>query len=264
MNNYNELIRKFEKDILRDKSLNTAKAYIFNLNKFLKYLNGDYITEESFQAYIDKLKDLAPASINQHKVAINSFIKFIGKDRMIIKSKGKETLPVKMVKEKDYKELVNYTKHERNDELSLRYKCMLMLGGECGLRASEVLNLRVDDIDLNILTIQKSKRNKTRKVPISKKNLKMLEKYIKNNEKTDKIFFIKYITLSKKFTQYCDMLGLKEYTFHGLRHMCATRLLEDGHNPKSVADFLGDSVKVLLEIYGHTTEKQLSKMALDI
>ena len=264
MNNYNEKINEFQKDLLRNKSENTVKAYVNKIELFLKWLNDKEITKDNFQEYIDSINNLAASTLNQYIVAINNFIKFIGKERIDIKSKNGAKSNIEMVKKDDYKELLKYTDTEKIDEQKLRYKCIIMLGGEGGLRASEVLNLKVEDIKDNLISVLNSKRNKSRKVPLSKKNLKMLNGYIKTYGKTDEIFSIKYITLNKKFNKYCDMLNIQDVTFHSLRHMAATTLLENGNSPKAVADFIGDSVKVLLEVYAHTTESQLSKMALTI
>ena len=71
------------------------------------------------------------STINQSKVAINNFLEFIGENKIIIKSKKKITTNAEMVKIEDYKELLKYTETEKTEEQQLRYRCIIMLGGEC-------------------------------------------------------------------------------------------------------------------------------------
>lgn len=58
--------------------------------------------------------------------------------------------------------------------------------------------------------------------------------------------------VSKHFSKTIENNGLHKLTFHGLRHSCASMLVNDGFNPKDIQEWLGHSdVRTTMNIYGH-------------
>jgi len=147
---------------------------------------------------------------------------------------------------------------------------MLSLIYACGLRRSELLNLKSGDIDRQrgVLFIRQSKGKKDRIVPISKKITDILEEY-SMYYKTERYLFEGQIkgaqysasSLMKVLGESCTKVGiLKPVTLHWLRHSYATHLLESGTDLRFIQELLGHSSSKTTEIYTHVSIKSLQNI----
>ena len=147
---------------------------------------------------------------------------------------------------------------------------MLSLIYACGLRRSELLNLKPSDVDSkrHLLLIRLAKGKKDRVAPISDKMIEMLRRYYKvyrpkvwlfEGQKTggqysetslQKVLHHALITVDTK----------KPVTLHWLRHSYATHLLESGTDIRYIQELLGHKSSKTTEIYTHVTEKSLQKI----
>src|SRR5690554_1376051 len=139
---------------------------------------------------------------------------------------------------------------------------MLSLTYACGLRRSEVLNLKPCDIlsDRYLLRVNQSKGNKDRIVPISDKTIKMLRTYYKAYK--PKTWLFEGQKAGKKYspTSIQEVLkksvkkaGIKKkVTLHWLRHSYATHLLESGTDLRYIQELLGHSSSKTTEIYNES------------
>lgn len=151
---------------------------------------------------------------------------------------------------------------------NIKHKAILSLAYSVGLRVSEVVNLRVVDIDSDrmLIHINQSKGNKDRVVPLSSNILNLLRKYYREYKPKEFLF-------NGQFSlQYsagsCNQIVKKylgdEYHFHLLRHSCFTAMLESGIDLRIIQKIAGHSSSKTTEIYTHVSADLLNKVQLPI
>ena len=190
MNKLSELILEFIRYLLIDKaySNNTLESYKRDLDKFLEYnkdKNINKISNEDLKEYIKYLNDenLNEKSIARNISSLKSFYKFLVINKYINNNpsealflpKVKKSLPNTLTED----EVLKLLDIEVNDNFSYRNKAMLELMYATGLRVSELINLKLQDIDLSQDIIRTfGKGSKERVIPIGDYAKEYLEKYI--------------------------------------------------------------------------------------
>lgn len=165
-----------------------------------------------------------------------------------------------------------------DERLGIRDRAILETMYATGLRVSELINLKMDDLHLNVGLIKTiGKGNKERLVPISENAMKWIDDYIKEVrcEQIDKYgnsleLFLNF--RGKKLTRqsiwrmikkYIQQVGIKkDVTPHTLRHSFATHLLENGADLRIVQELLGHSDISTTQIYTHITKQRLRDIYL--
>lgn len=268
-----EAIEKF-KQHLRSKrySESTITTYSEALKSFFTFFNSksiNLITNEDIICYNNDyvLKNKLSASYqNQVVNAVKLYFKTI-KDTMIEvekihRPKRAKVLPNVLSKEEVKKILDAHS--------NLKHKAMLSMIYSCGLRRSELLNLKFSDIDSkrNIVIIRQSKGKKDRITPLSAKILDLLRRYYK--EYSPKTYLFEG---QEKNTQYSarsleEVLKKsvklasinKPVTLHWLRHSYATHLLESGTDLRYIQELLGHNSSKTTEIYTHVSTKNIQQI----
>jgi integrase/recombinase XerD len=153
---------------------------------------------------------------------------------------------------------------------NLKHRAMLSLIYACGLRRSELLNIRPTDInrERNMLTIRNAKGRKDRAVPISDKIIDMLSEYFIKFRPEQWMFEgqipgTRYNeqSLQSIFKQALGKARIKKLaTLHWLRHSYATHLLESGTDLRYIQELLGHKSSRTTEIYTHVSNKSLQKI----
>lgn len=151
---------------------------------------------------------------------------------------------------------------------NLKHKTILTLTYSVGLRVSEIVNLKIEDIDSKrmIIQIKNAKGKKDRVVPLSQKVLELLREYFKEYRPKDNLFngqgSEKYSIQScqKIYKKYID----KKSSIHTLRHSSFTNLLESGTDLRVIQKIAGHSSSKTTEIYTHVSNQILSKVNLPI
>lgn len=253
---------------------NTVESYMRDIRFFLEYVKKevDVITKKDIDDYIlHIIKTYNDSSVNRMIASIKSFYKYLSMYKGIVNvSEDVESL-------KRRKNLPNYLTIEEVDKLlniqlennfDYRNKAMLELLYATGLRASELINLDTDNIDLVNKSVKVfGKGSKERLLPISKIATKYLDIYLNNyrNEllvkgkpATNALFLnnhgerITRVGLYKMIGNIGKKQGVnKEITPHVLRHSFATHLIEHGADIRSVQELLGHENVVTTEIYTH-------------
>ncbi|MGY3055504.1 integrase/recombinase XerD [Pedobacter sp. UYEF25] len=150
---------------------------------------------------------------------------------------------------------------------NLKHKTMLSLIYGCGLRAGEVISLKIEDIDSKrmLVSICKAKGSKDRMVMLSVKLLAQLKLYYAAYRPTNYLFEGQYgdkysvSSLRQVLGNACKKAGLKQKpTLHWLRHSFATHLLEAGTDIRYIQQLLGHSSTKTTEIYTYVSTKQIS------
>lgn len=145
---------------------------------------------------------------------------------------------------------------------TLRYRTIFSLIYSSGLRISEALNLKVYDIDFErkVISINKSKNNKSRLTILSDKEIEILKKYITRYQPKDVLFYhpkdvskpIRSEHVQKYFKKLISKCGLdKKFHVHTLRHSFATHLLENNVSIFYIMKLLGHSSITSTMIYLH-------------
>jgi site-specific recombinase XerD len=251
---------------LKNYSENTISNYTFQVERFLK--DAKEFTEpakinEKF--IIDYLLQFKSHNTNKHaQCALRLFFKSVihqpKKFKHIPYPKKERKLP--QVIETQY--LIDTISKIKN----LKHKAILMLGFSCGLRVSEVVNLKMACIDRArmMILIKNAKGRKDRYVVMSKTLLQTLEAYARAYKPKEYLFNgqfdLKYSATScnKIVKKY---LGEK-YHFHQLRHSNATALLESGTDISIIQKLLGHNNIKTTQIYTHVSTAILSKTQMPI
>lgn len=158
---------------------------------------------------------------------------------------------------------------DTSTETGLRDRAMLELMYACGLRVSEAVGLKLNDIDLDagILTTT-GKGNKTRRVPVGTSAVEWVISYLTVRRKNEDIEIDNlFVTPSGKrltrqsihafIVEYAAKCGLEGVSPHTLRHSFATHLVQNDADIRSVQQMLGHADISTTQIYTHITSKQL-------
>ncbi|MFZ2322225.1 MAG: site-specific tyrosine recombinase/integron integrase [Ignavibacteriaceae bacterium] len=157
-----------------------------------------------------------------------------------------------------------------NAHTNVKHKTMLSLIYACGLRRSELLNLKPTDIDSKrgLLIIKQAKGRKDRITPISEKTIVMLREYYKmykpkvwlfEGQNTGDQYSEK--SLQNVLKQALEKAKIKKpVTLHWLRHSYATHLLETGTDIRYIQELLGHKSSKTTEIYTHVSTNSLQKI----
>lgn len=239
-------------------SQNTAKNYILAFERFLNSINKPLIevTEIDIQHYLDtnnnRSKSWLHMSINAIKfyfeIVQNMPNRFYNINRPI----PDKPLPVVLSKGEIKSILANTN--------NIKHKCVLAIIYSGGLRVSEVINLKIADIDSDRMTIRvaHSKGNRDRYTLLSESVLTDLRLYFKQYKPVTYLFEgvqnQKYSATSirkilKRAIHKTNIL--KKVTVHTLRHSFATHLLEQGTDLRTIQTLLGHESIKTTEMYTH-------------
>jgi len=153
---------------------------------------------------------------------------------------------------------------------NVKHRTMLSLIYACGLRRSELLNLKPADIESNrgLLIIRNSKGRKDRVIPISGKVIEMLHTYY--NTYKPAIWMFEGQCAGEQYSEQSLQSVLKQaiaktkiskpVTLHWLRHSYATHLLEAGTDLRFIQELLGHKSSKTTEIYTHVSTTSLQKI----
>jgi integrase/recombinase XerD len=260
-----------EKLIQKRYSQNTIKTYVSYMRSFMEEFNnrnpGSVITQE-INEYILKLirtRGISPSQQNQRISAIKFYFEqVLGRKKsyyQLDRPKKDNRLPKILAVE----EVELILRHCKN----LKHKCILMTLYSGGLRRSELINLKITDIDSRrmLIRITQSKGNKDRHTLLSDKLLKLLRDYFRFYKPKYWLFegqgggqysATSIANIFRKALRKAQIT--KHATPHTLRHSFATHLLEQGINLRYIQEILGHSSISTTEIYTHVSSKQLTKI----
>ena len=250
-----------EKLKLKKYANNTIKNYVNCFEKFLNYNTLkpiDTIDENDIRSYLSHLidKQFSRSYLNQTINSIKFYYEIVkgmpNRFYYIERPRPQKKLPVVLSK-KEVKLLIDKTDNTK-------HRCIISLLYSAGLRRSELLNLKISDIDSKrmLIHIKDAKSNKDRYSLLAKSILNELrEYYIKYKPR---IYLFEGVTNEKysgnsvgKVVHQAAMRAklTKKVTPHTLRHSFATHLLESGTNLRSIQTLLGHSSSKTTEVYTH-------------
>lgn len=254
-------------------STNTIKTYSDALSVFLNFFKEKEISSLSnndvilfVNEYILKQK-LSFSYQNQIINAIKLYFREIRQSKIEVEAlqrpRRHHKLPNVLSKEE--------VKAILQAPVNIKHRTMLSLIYACGLRRSELLNLKINDVDSkrHVLIIRNSKGYKDRQVPISDKTIEMLREYYKAFK--PKIWLFEGQNEGERYSEQSLQNVLKHavkkanihkpVTLHWLRHSYATHLLESGVDIRYIQTLLGHKSTRTTEIYTHVSEKSLQNIS---
>ena len=276
-------LRSFLDHLYIEKGLsqNTVKAYKADILAFTNWIKENTklklkdIKEENINKYISYLFELnlKSSSVNRKISSIKSLYMFLVKKNILKNSPVNEVISPKQEKylpfsmsEDEVDKLLNSPKP--SNKIEKRDKAMIEMLYATGMRISELVNLKITDIDIQRCVVKVlGKGSKERLIPFGEAALESLNAYLSDREEsTSKEIFlsnrrtkISRIAFWHRIKLYLSRENLKNsISPHTLRHAFATHLLNRGADLRSVQLLLGHSDLSTTQIYTHIAKQRLS------
>jgi integrase/recombinase XerD len=276
----------------RGMSENTMDAYLHDVDLLFRFLtengrkaNFDKIQLEDLQKFIVFINDMELGPNSQARVisGIKSFFNFLAVERMIIKD------PTELLESPQLgKKLPEYLTIDEIDSLIAHIDLSTETGERnmaiietlygCGLRVSELINLKISDLHFREgIVLVTGKGNKQRLVPLGFMAKKQLEIYLDNSrrvivakKKADNLLFLnrRGDKLSRQMIfllikSLVEKAGIrKNVSPHTFRHSYATHLVQNGAHLRAVQELLGHVSITTTEIYTHLNVNDLGNAIL--
>ncbi|MDR1729619.1 MAG: tyrosine recombinase XerC [Prevotellaceae bacterium] len=285
-------IEKFLQYIKYEKgySSHTFVSYQTDLIQFRDFVESrniafepDRIDSSLVREWIVSLMEgaVSASSVNRKLSSLKSFYRFLKQHdlvshnplKKITAPKNKKMLPV-FLKEDEMENLLDGYDHLfENDFEGTRDKLMIEMFYTLGIRLSELINIKDNDIDLGRETVMiTGKRNKQRLLPFGDRFKNAVSEYLmmRNEVVPDRSgnLFVREdgeklypMLVYRVVNKYITMVSsLSKRSPHVLRHTFATAMLNRGAELNAVKELLGHSSLAATEVYTHTTFEQLQKI----
>lgn len=281
--NYNEYKEIFKDYILTERSLskNSVEAYINDIEQLLNYAKNRVIDADLIENYFIGLsqKHFLETSVSRKISSVRAFFLFLYEEGYIDNDPASNLSSPKIIRKLPdvltQREVIKLLEScDISTKKGIRDRAMFETVYGAGLRVSELINLKISDIDFDesLLRIF-GKGSKERIVPIGQYAIKYIKLYLNNVRRHLKYFLysdIIFLNMNGKalsrmgfwkiLKHYTQMSGIKKHVSpHTLRHSFATHLLEGGADLRSVQEMLGHSSIVTTEIYTHVDREYLKE-----
>lgn len=256
----------FEKLKYYNYSKHTISIYTHYINRFLDEIQKPYqhLNAKDIKTYLESFHYSSNSQQNQ---VINA-IRFLYRE--VLNKKYDKVSFKRPRSEKKLPQIIDskYLKSKIESITNIKHKAIISLAYSASLRVSEVINLKIEDIDSKrmIIYIKNGKGRKDRIVPLSDTVLKTLRDYFAEYRPDTYLFngqnLLKYSSVS------CNAIVKKylgeKYHFHQLRHSGATTMLENGTDLRIIQSILGHKSSHTTEIYTHVSVNTLKNVTLPI
>ena len=268
-------------------SNNTEMSYRRDLQKLQTFLATQQVTDvtkvtatnlNSYVLFLEKNK-FAPATISRNIASIKAFYHFMFKEKMVAEDisealkapKIEKKLPEIMTTD----EVVRLLEQPKGDTpKELRDKAMLELLYATGIRVSELISLKVTDVNLQMGFIVCADANKERVIPFGTKARNALIKYLESarnamiDDYQSEVLFVNcsgqpmsrqgFWKLIKFYTKKAGIPA--DITPHTLRHSFAAHLVENGADLRSVQEMLGHSDISTTQVYASMNHNHIREV----
>lgn len=273
----------------RGLSKNSIESYSRDLSQYLAFLekegvkNWQDVDRHYVLAFLKQLNDEGKSAATSIRMVstLRKFHQFLRIERLsdhdpmqyVDTPKKGRTLP-KTLSLKEVEKIINAP--DTNTVLGIRDRAIFEVMYATGLRVSELITLKLDDIHLSLGLIQTiGKGDKERIIPLGDHAIKWINNYLEearpllvDAQKPTNILFLNHRGggfsrqgIWKNLKHYVVETGIKsEVTPHTLRHSFATHLLENGADLRVVQELLGHSDISTTQIYTHITKKRMAEV----
>jgi integrase/recombinase XerD len=255
---------------LRGFAARTQRAYVGWMRRLVQYggMSADQIPEAKVREFLGRLgqRGLSPSTVNQAISGVRFFYQQVVPRKWhfdLDYQRAPQRLPVTLSREEVSRLLDAATR--------LRDRAAMEIGYSGGLRLSEVLHLRLTDIDSHqmVIRIQQGKGRKDRNVMLSRVLLDTLRRYWKERKPRHWLFPgqrgnqpVHETVIQRAFAEAKVRARIdKDVTFHSLRHGFATHLMEAGVAPRTIQALLGHRSLSTTERYTHVAGDYLRTTA---
>lgn len=266
-------------------SKNTLSSYRNDLNKYINYLENnkidfiDKVKRSDITNFLMSRKDkgILAVSISRNLVAIKGFHRFLLRENFIGEDVTSALEAPKLWKRLpdtlNIDEVLKLLKTPNvREKQGIRDRAVLELLYATGMRVSELVNLRLSDLNLDVGFVKCiGKGQKERIIPVGKFAMDWLNKYFdktrpifSKNKQNEKLFITRYgrnisrQTIWKLIKKYASVARIKKrLSPHTLRHSFASHLLERGADLRIVQEMLGHSNIATTQIYTHIDRGRL-------
>ncbi len=291
---WNEKIDDFEKFLKYERNFsdNTLDAYLRDIRKLSNYAEFTLevgpleITYENLQEYLFQLSKQKFSERSQARwiSSIKAFFKYLAEDEV------REDNPTTLLESPKLglylPDTLSFQDVERiikainlNTDLGRRNHCMIEVLYGCGLRVSEIIDLKISNINFKESYLKvEGKGDKSRFVPLAAYTAQMIREYIaevrskyKINKKCEDILFLNsrgsamsrviVFIIIKELTEKAGIN--KKISPHTFRHSFATHLLQNGADLRYIQEMLGHSSITTTEIYTHLKNEELRDVILN-
>lgn len=275
MKDYAELFNIYLVDN-KKASNNTIESYMRDVHQFSSYCASEKMTDTAnvdsnfINKYEDKLRKIgkSESTISRITASLRCYYRFLLSEKIVSANPADKVIPKKNEKKlpgiltsNEILKLLAQT--DGIDFKSIRDKAMLELLYATGIKVSELIELNVDDVNLQIGIIHLENDKKERIIPIYPAAVKSIVNYLENvrpaivlEGETERLFTnMNGKNLSRQgfwkiIKHYAELAGInKEITPHTLRHSFAAHLLENGAKLSDIKEMLGHSDISSTQIY---------------
>lgn len=270
-------------------SKHTVVAYRKDIEEFISFCAVEYniscidgVEYNIIRSWIVVLVNSAVINrtINRKVASLKAYYRFLQRIEKIIASPLAKHKALKMSKKievpfsvKEMEEVLDQISFENNFE-GIRDKLIIELLYATGIRRSELVSMKLVDVDVNVNTIRVlGKRNKERIVPLLNSTKMIFIEYLKERDSLKIVLDEKYLFLLKSggkiyetlvyrvINKYLSKVSTKvKKSPHILRHTFATHLLNKGADINSVKELLGHSSLASTQVYVHNNIAELKKI----
>lgn len=282
-----DLIQAYENYLTKVKqaSSNTVSSYLRDIRQFadwLKQKEGRSVLDASQLNISDYLADLqqagkSGATVSRVLASLKNFYAYLISSGFLEESpvsaeihidRGEKKLP-QILTGKEVELLL--AQPGNTDTKGIRDKAMLELMYATGMRVTELIELNVDDVNMELGIVKCSNAKKTRAIPLYPAALRAMEMYLKDvrmlmvSDPTERALFVNVggARMSRQgfwkiLKYYQAKAGIdKEITPHTLRHSFAVHLLENGADLGSLQELMGHSDISSTQLYAHMINQKI-------
>lgn len=267
----------------KNKSLNTVSAYKSDIEKLVKYLNNngvydlDKVTYTDLNSYILYLEknNSASSSISRCTSSVKTFFEWLFYNRLIVKNPALEIKAPRVRKKiPEILSIGEMTMLVENPDLTtrkgVRDRAILELMYATGIKTTQLIDLRIKDINMVLKTVQISDNGYYRRVMFSNIAREYISKYLSEvraslSDKTDYLFVnmngdkLTRQGLWKVIKEYGEKTGLDDrLTPNTIRHSFAAHLVSNGADLRTIQDILGYTDSSAAQIYLAFSNKKVN------
>lgn len=267
-------------------SNNTELSYRRDLSKMASFLSVrgvrafDEVTEEQLNSYITLLQadGFAAATVSRSIASIKAFFQYLLKEGKSASNPANQLKSPKIEKKipetlspEEVVRLLEQPKGRNPKEI--RDRAMLELLYATGIRVSELIHLKVSDVNLTDGYIMCRDVNKARVIPIGAKAKSAMKAYLADarsamiNTQEEQVLFVNCSGQPmsrqgfwKLIKSYARKAGIEDITPHTLRHSFAVHLVENGADLRAVQEMLGHSDISTTQIYANMSHRRLKEV----